>query len=70
MTPDAPAGKVCRSCSETKPPAAFLPSALHDGGLTERCRACILARARQDREDRERRKGERQQERHQLPGRP
>lgn len=40
-----PAAKVCTSCGNCKPAGEFFPAPLHPGGLTPRCKRCILAAA-------------------------
>lgn len=47
--------KLCQTCGCTRPPAAYFPCRASLSGITDRCRDCILAAARQDREARERR---------------
>lgn len=47
--------KVCLSCYLDLPIDRFLPSAHSPDGVTETCRDCVFARARRDRDQRDRR---------------
>lgn len=48
-----PASKTCCQCEQIRPASSFLPSALSDDGLTDRCKPCVFANAARDRAERE-----------------
>jgi hypothetical protein len=48
--------KPCRECRALRPLDRFLPSRVSPDGHGVRCRECIFAEARRNREDRERRR--------------
>jgi hypothetical protein len=50
--------KICKTCGIDLLVARFLPSPHFADGYTPTCRECVFARARQDRENRERRRSE------------
>jgi hypothetical protein len=51
-----PATKTCIACGWCLPAAGYLPSPYRPDGLTDTCRRCVLARARAEQADRDRRR--------------